>query len=183
MMLRLLAGALALLLLSAHSPWGQYQVYRQKYLLVMSNRQDPPTYVSSKRLIDAVNSIIPEARMRPARARDFQRVHALLASGQMQLTLISEARFGELVAGTGAFAGLDPVEAQIVYKFEGLLLVARTAFPARFTWEIATALKTGGWSAEPLQPYLAAEGNPTAAVHPGARLALTGHPKPSQIED
>ena len=49
-------------LLCAHSPWGQYQVYRQKHLLIMSTIPDEPTYAFSLRLVAAINEALPEAK-------------------------------------------------------------------------------------------------------------------------
>jgi len=32
------------ILLSSHSPWNQYLAYRAEHLLIMSTREDGPTY-------------------------------------------------------------------------------------------------------------------------------------------
>ena len=56
------------ILLAAHSPWGQYHAYRQQHLLIMSTREDIPTYPFSKLLIEVINQELPEASARPARA-------------------------------------------------------------------------------------------------------------------
>ena len=70
------------ILLSGHSPWGQYHAYRQQHLLVMSTREDVPTYPFSKELVKVINQELPEASARPARARTFKRVQSLLSTGQ-----------------------------------------------------------------------------------------------------
>ena len=46
-----------MVLVSGHSPWGQYQVYRQKHLLIMSTISDEPTYSFSRRLVTALNEV------------------------------------------------------------------------------------------------------------------------------
>ena len=78
------------ILLSAHSPWGQYHAYRQQHLLIMSTREDIPTYPFSKLLIEVINQELPEASARPARARTFKRVQSLLSTGQIPLLLLSK---------------------------------------------------------------------------------------------
>jgi len=67
----------------AHAPWGQYQVYRQKHLLIMSTIVDEPTYPYSRKLVEALNQVLPEAKARPARAKNFERVHNLFKTQQM----------------------------------------------------------------------------------------------------
>ena len=49
------------LIFSAHSPWGQYLAYREQHLLIMSTREDLPTYPYSKILVDVINTKLPEA--------------------------------------------------------------------------------------------------------------------------
>ena len=75
-------------LLSGHSPWGQYHAYRQQHLLIMSTREDVPTYPFSKQLVEFINQELPEASARPARARTFKRVQSLLSTGQIPLLLL-----------------------------------------------------------------------------------------------
>jgi hypothetical protein len=78
------------LIFSAHSPWGQYLAYREQHLLIMSVREDAPTYPFSKILVEAINKELPEASARPARARDFRRVQSLFSTNQMPLVLLSK---------------------------------------------------------------------------------------------
>ena len=75
------------LVFSAHSPWGQYLAYREQHLLIMSTREDLPTYPYSKTLVNVINKQLPEASARPARARTFRRVQGLFSTNQMPLLL------------------------------------------------------------------------------------------------
>ena len=43
------------ILLVGHAPWGAYQAYRQQHLLIMSTREDAPTYPFSKLLVKIIN--------------------------------------------------------------------------------------------------------------------------------
>ena len=51
------------LIFAAHSPWGQYLAYREQHLLIMSTREDAPTYPYSKILVDVINKQLPEASL------------------------------------------------------------------------------------------------------------------------
>lgn len=88
---------------SAHSPWGQYLAYREQHLLIMSTREDEPTYPFSKILVEKINEQLPEASARPARARDFRRVQSLFATNQMPLVLLSKKNALSLIKGSGPF--------------------------------------------------------------------------------
>ena len=79
-----------LLISSAHSPWGQYLAYREQHLLIMSTREDVPTYPYSKILIDVINKQLPDASARAARAKTFRRVQGLFSTNQMPLVLLSK---------------------------------------------------------------------------------------------
>ena len=75
---------------ATHSPWGQYQVYRQKHLLILSTKDDLPSYEASKKLVTAINKLEPSAKARPARAKNLTRAHSLLKSNQMQFAILSK---------------------------------------------------------------------------------------------
>jgi hypothetical protein len=113
----------------AHSPWGQYVVYRQKHLLVLSTRDDAESYPYSKRLVEAINKGAPEASARPARAINLDRAYNLLRSDQFQFALLSPGNIEAMRSATGPFSGKPAVDLRTVYKFEGLEFVVRADFP------------------------------------------------------
>ncbi|MBX2868283.1 MAG: hypothetical protein KTR18_06385 [Acidiferrobacterales bacterium] len=113
----------------AHSPWGQYQVYRQKHLLVLSTREDPESYPFSKELVAALNIAVPSANARPARAVDLARVHNLLRTDQFQFALLSPENIAMLRQGSGQFQGKQKVDLRTIYEFDGLEFVVRADFP------------------------------------------------------
>jgi hypothetical protein len=113
----------------SHSPWGQYAVYRQKHLLVLSTRDDAESYPYSKRLVEAINKGAPEASARPARAINLDRAYNLLRSDQFQFALLSPGNIEAMRSATGPFSGKPAVDLRTVYKFEGLEFVVRADFP------------------------------------------------------
>lgn len=113
----------------AHSPWGQYQVYRQKHLLVLSTRDDPETYPYSKILVDALNASVPEANARPARAINLERVYNLLKSDQFQFALLSHSNVLMLREAKGLFDGMEKIDLRTIYEFDELEFVVRSDFP------------------------------------------------------
>ncbi len=113
-----------------HSPWGQYTVYRQKHLLIMSSKSDPESYPYSEQLVEAINREEPSARARPARARDLQRCYDLFVTNQLEFMLLPQIATEEMRYGRGAFDGRVPLSMKTMYAFGDLILSVHTAVPA-----------------------------------------------------
>ena len=163
-------------LLCAHSPWGQYQVYRQKHLLIMSTIPDEPTYAFSLRLVAAINEALPEAKARPARAKHFERVHSLFDTKQMQLMLLSLDNAAAALEGTGPFAEMRPLQFRVVYQFGDLQLLAQIDFPDQHAWLLTNAIMYSEDISDQVDKpdELALQPN----LHPGSMAALKHQPFP-----
>ncbi len=160
----------------AHSPWGQYQVYRQMHLLIMSTIPDGPTYPYSNKIVKAINEVIPEAKARPARAKNFESVHSLFKTKQIQLVLLSKSNAKALLEGSTPFSGLGPVEAKVLYAFGDLLLLVQNDFPDSNVWLLADAFKK-------IHNRLPGALTPQQVMvlpnlHPAVLLAIRGDPSP-----
>ena len=160
----------------AHSPWGQYQVYRQMHLLIMSSIPAGPTYPYSNKIVKAINEVIPEAKARPERAKNFDSVHSLFKTKQIQLVLLSKSNAKALLEGSTPFSGLGPGEAKGLYAFGDLLLLGQNDFPDSNVWLLADALKK-------IHNRLPGALTPQQVMvlpnlHHSALLALRGNPIP-----
>ena len=160
------------ILLVGHSPWGAYQAYRELHLLVMSTREDAPTYPFSKLLVKIINQELPEASARPARARTFKRVQSLFSTGQMPLVLLSKKNAKALIKGKGPFKKYGSANAQILYIFGDLVLLVQPNFPNRHAWLLTNAIvqavdKLPG-AISPLKV------KKIATIHPGTLMVLNG---------
>lgn len=154
----------------AHSPWGQYVVYRQKHLLVLSTRDDADTYPYSKHLVEVINKSAPEANARRARAIDLNRAYNLLRTDQFQFALLSTSNVEAMRSATGPFGGKAPVDLKTVYKFEDLEFVVRADFAKNLVAIVTDAILSnhgslpGALPPEELLKY--------ATLHAGARDAI-----------
>ena len=124
----------------AHSPWGQYAVYRQKHLLVLSTRDDAESYGYSKLLVDAINESAPEASARPARAINLERAYNLLRTDQFQFALLSTTNIELMRLATGAFAGRPSVDLKTIYKFDHLEFAVVADFPGELVAIVTDAV-------------------------------------------
>ena len=160
----------------AHSPWGQYQVYRQKHLLIMSTIADEPTYPYSRKLVEAINQVIPEAKARPAREKNFERVHNLFKTKQMHLVLLSKSNAKALLEGSGPFSDFGAVNVRTLYAFGDMLLLVQPDFSDSHVWLLADAFKK---SYKSLPGALPPEKMMSLInLHPAALLAIRGDPLP-----
>jgi len=168
------------LIFSAHSPWGQYLAYREQHLLIMSTREDAPTYPYSKILIDVINEQLPEASARAARARTFRRVQGLFSTNQMPLLLLSKKNAKALIKGKGVFKKFGAADAKVIYYFDDLVLLAQPNFPDKFAWLLTNAIIKGEkkllGSKSPLKI------KKTIDIHPGTLKALNNEEMPELIK-
>lgn len=157
----------------AHSPWGQYAVYRQKHLLILSTRDDPDSYEYSKLLVNVINRAAPEASARPARAINLDRAYNLLRTDQFQFALLSSENIEAMRHATGSFSGRPSVELKTIYKFGNLEFVVLADFPEQLVEIVANAVLTH-WKDLP-GALERSEILKSAALHPGARHAIRAH--------
>src|SRR5688500_20348351 len=75
-------AALAARPAAAHSPYRQWKVLRERFLLVHSTRTDPDGDALAEKLVAILHEILPQANAMVGRARDETRLASLLTSGQ-----------------------------------------------------------------------------------------------------
>ncbi|MGA0088919.1 MAG: hypothetical protein ACO3XI_17855 [bacterium] len=172
-LLILILLALCPILALAHSPWGQYQVYRQKHLLVLSTRDDLQSYPYSKKLVEALNKSVPESKARPARAINLERAYNLLRTNQFQFALLSKANIEMMRNASDQFQGKNKVDLKTIYEFGDLEFVVQPDFPEDLVAVVAHGVLESLESlpeAKPTEEVIA-----NNMLHAGARKALTAN--------
>lgn len=130
------AGSTAL----AHTPYNQWQVYRRKHLLVGCHKDASGTYALAKEIVALLDSHLPKARARVARAPTAQRIASLMATDQMDVAVMSADNANAMAAGAGDFKPYGKVPLQTLMQLEQWILVCRSDIPSRHAWLIADAL-------------------------------------------
>jgi hypothetical protein len=159
-----------------HAPWGQWQVYRMRHMLLLSVIEDEESYPFSKIIIESLVETLPEARARPARARGFRRVYNLLSTDQMPLVVLSKNTAISLLHGEGVFSDFSPVEMNIVYDFGEMVLMARPKMPDNHTWRITDALIRSG-------KFTPVINNTEIPIHNGTKIRLMNMPIPEESKE
>jgi hypothetical protein len=157
----------------AHTPYGQWVVYRKKHLLIGSHRTDPETYVVAKELASLLVEHLPKSKSRVARAPTAQRLASLLGTDQLDLAVLARADAVGMLEGTGRFEPYGVIPLKLLAKLDSYLLVAHERFPLRHAWLVAAAIHTN-------MPEVEAQQMPDADLrwHAGALSFFKGEEVP-----
>ncbi|MCV3272750.1 hypothetical protein [Roseobacter sinensis] len=145
-----LAGAALAAPASAHTPYGQWVVYRQKHLLVGAHRGDLRTYDLAKAVVGALAEELPEAQARVARGPRPQRIASLMGTGQLFLAVLSADEAARMARAEAPFEGYRPTPVHAVAALDAeYLLFAAPEFPLDHGRLIAQAVDHAGLGLRP----------------------------------
>ena len=131
---------LAGLVCSGHTPFQQWTVYRQRHLLILTDRSDPPSYPLGKRVAAVLATHLPLSRARVTRAPHTERIASLISSKQLDVALMSPSDAAALAAGLPPFKAYGPVALRTLLTVGGYLLVCREDFPDRHAYIVTQTL-------------------------------------------
>lgn len=134
------AGLCSHTLVRAHTPYTQWTVYRRKHLLVGCQKDIDDTYKLAKSIVRTLDTRLPKASARVARAPNAQRIASLMATDQLDVTILNPGAAIAMADGSGPFAPYGPIALRRLVRFPQYLLVARADLPDRHAWLIADAL-------------------------------------------
>jgi hypothetical protein len=163
------------LLASGHAPYGQWGIYRKRFLLILTARDDPTSHELGTRIAALLAAHLPESGARVSRAPHKERIASLLSSKQMDVAVMHWNDAANLRAGALPFSHYGPVPLQAIVAMGDHQLVCRDDFPARHAWLLAEALSKDQQSVGPRGDGAVA-GVP---LHPGAQAYFSGRPLPA----
>jgi TRAP-type uncharacterized transport system substrate-binding protein len=175
-LVRLGAAALAGLIAGAHTPYGQWTVYRQRNLFIVASRTDPRAVALTRAVVKALAEELPESHARLTRASDPVRIASLLATGQLDVAIISREQALFMMAGSGEFRAVGPLSVRSIAELGGYLLVALASFQDRHAFLLAKAI---GHMRPGLTLEQISEPSPIP-VHLGAADFYAGNPLKTQ---
>jgi TRAP-type uncharacterized transport system substrate-binding protein len=169
-----LVGAVSFLV-GGHAPYGQWGVYRKRYLLILTTRDDPTSYELGTRIAALLAERLPESRARVSRAPHKERVASLISSKQMDVAAMHRNDAADLRAGAAPYADYGPAPLHMIVAIGDYQLVCRDDFPARHAWLIAEALSKDSHSIR-----VSGDSSDTRVpLHPGAEAYFSGRPLPA----
>ena len=165
---------------SGHTPYRQWTVYRQRHLLILTDRSDPPSYPLGKRIAAVLATHLPASKARVTRAPHTERIASLMSSKQLDVALMSPPDAVALAADLPPFQGYGPVGLRTLIALDGYLLVCRDDFPARHAYAVARTLHLH--RADLPHAATANAEPPAIPLHPGALAYVEGRPSPADEE-
>jgi hypothetical protein len=157
----------------AHSPYRQWKVLRERFLLVHSTRTDPAGDELAERLVAVLQGVLPQSNALVGRSRDEARLAALLTSGQAMLAVMRADDAKDLYLGRDAFTGQDGRGLRRLLAVESRVLATVETFPRHHAWLVSAALTE---NAAGLSVRVPRADESAVPVHPGALAYARGEP-------
>ena len=159
----------------AHTPYKQWQVYRRKHLLIGCHKDVDLTYSLAKSIVSALDTHLPRASARVARAPTAGRIASLMATDQMDVAVVQPTAATMMFDGVGKFKPYGSIALNTLMHIDSFALICRSDLPERHAWLIVDALledfpDDGSSDNESVNPER----------HAGAQLRLSGAPVPNQ---
>ena len=176
-----LAGAAVLVsgrAVLAHTPYRQWKIYRQRHLMIGASREDAATYPKAKEIQAFLETHLPEASARVARARTRRRLADLLETDQIRIVLLSVD--DTIALGRGGPPFRSPLPVHTLWRFGDHVLVVHPSFPLAHAWILARTFEEHGVALAGSSPTPAHAEIP---LHDGVRIALDGGPMPPPPAD
>ena len=172
-LLRACAALLACPLIPAraHTPYRQWDIFRRRYLQVLTSRSDPVGDAFGDDWVATLRERLPLSRAMVSRARDVARMASLLKTDQARLAVLSHDDARLLAAGQAPFADFAPMPLQVLLSNPTHVLVVRENLPVQHAYAVAAALLE---VREPLKLSAPLDGLDGMPLHPGARAAALG---------
>jgi TRAP-type uncharacterized transport system substrate-binding protein len=178
--MKLAMAAIAAVAVGGHTPYGQWTVYRQRNLFIVASRTDGAALALARALVAGLAEELPESRARVTRATDPVRIASLLATGQLDVAVVSREEAAKMLAGSGDFSVVGPVPLRSLADLGTNLVVTVDGLKPRHAYLLALAID----HLRPALPVAAAALDAPAALpmHPGAAAYYDGLPTPETAE-
>ncbi len=123
------SGVLHVSDLQAHTPYGQWNSFRQRHLQVLTARSDLKGDAIGDAWVAVLTEHLPKSKAVVSRARNFVRVASLLKTDQAKLAVLSYEQAEMMFSAKSPFEGFSPMPLQLLIDNGEYLLVARDDLP------------------------------------------------------
>ncbi len=139
-LLRLTAASASWLLLTGHSPYRQWEVYRKARLIVLVNTEETVSVQLGLAIAALLAKHLPESRAMMARARDINDVVRLIASKQLDTALFRDEDAAAAFMGAGRFADNGKVPLRALAQCGTYVFACRDDMPRSNGYQIAETI-------------------------------------------
>ncbi|MFZ2649523.1 MAG: hypothetical protein WA210_05400 [Burkholderiaceae bacterium] len=156
---------------AAHTPYRQWDIFRKRYLQILTSRTDLEGDALGDQWVAALREQLPLSRALVSRARDLVRIASMLKTDQAKLACLSYADAQAMFAGTPPFGEFMPMPLEALLDSSSHLLVTRQDLPLHHAYLIVAALMN---EANALRLAVPLEGKFGMTLHRGARSYAAG---------
>lgn len=166
--------------LRAHTPYRQWKVMRERFLLIHSHRADLGTDQVAEQAAEILKNLLPKSQARVARARDPLRIGSLITTGQAMIAVLHLDEAERLYKAEGEFSELQGSAIRAIARSGDYVVISADELPSHHAWLLTSALTAA--SDEDLKLFEAASLFDREAVplHPGSIAYLKGEELESQ---
>jgi hypothetical protein len=174
--LRLSAACAGGLLLSGHSPYRQWMVYRETHLLIITSRDDLGGDDLGEQLAALLREALPDSKAAVGRGPRAQRIASLLSSRQAEVGVLSRANALAMYRGAPPFEQYGALPLRVLVQNQSYRLVCRDDFLPQHGYLVAEALIGNGTALGLSIPARNAADQGEIPPHVGALAFAEGQP-------
>ncbi len=155
----------------AHTPYAQWDIFRKRHLQILTSHDDLAGDDIAELWVAILRDKLPLSRAMVSRARDMQRIAALVKSNQSKLAVLSYAHARQMFTAAAPFEEYAPMSLEVLVDDGKYLLVTRPDLPLHHGFLITTTLMGDASKLHLVDPGKGRFGMP---VHAGARAFMSG---------
>ncbi len=154
--------------LSAHTPYGQWDSFRERHLQVLTTRSDLVGDAIADEWVAVLVEHLPKSKAVVSRARNFTRMASLLKTDQAKVAVLSHEHAESMFQGESVFKEFGPMPLQVLVDNGKYLLVARDDLPKEHGFLVVATLLEKAVALKLTVPSKTLFG---MRIHPGAEAA------------
>ncbi len=143
------AALAAWALLSGHSPYRKFQIYRKTRLIIMASKDDPRAGVVADGLAGFFATYWQDSKSASGRARTAPELVKLLFTNQLEVGVLSQTDAAAARLGQDSFAKIGPVALCALAVLKDHLLVTRADLLQPIAEKILQAMQANWASLNP----------------------------------
>ena len=143
-LLSLAAASAGWVLLSGHSPYRQWMVYRETHLIILTSRDDLEGDDLGEKIAAIVRGALPDSKAVVGRGPHVQRIASLISTRQVAVGVVSRPNALAMYHGEGPFQQYGAIPLRVLVQNDVYRLVCRDDFLPQHGFLLAEALMENG---------------------------------------
>ena len=170
------AAAAGWLLLSGHSPYRQWILYRETHLVIITSRDDPGADDLGEKFAALMREALPDSQAAVGRGPRVQRIASLISTKQAQVGVVSRPNALAMFRGEAPFQEYGAIALRVLVQDSTYQLICREDFLPQHGYLVAEALMENGQGLDLTIPGRDASERGEIPPHVGALAFAEGQP-------